>query len=184
MEFIDAVDFLHSPSRGAVQINADSDTNLTNDTVARTPTIRKILAGTAVASFLGLGLLFLQSMKTRDWAMAILTVVGGLSVIPWASYQASARDCWTGTLSLAVGSLGAIGAVVIYLTLFYFDWFREIFNDKGSGPIGMFLFAALGFGVGGYATLRLLIRLSLPTKTIGDGLVTSCFRETFKEKTR
>ncbi len=184
MRPIDAVDFLHSPGRGVAQMNADSDKKLTKVTVSRTPAIRIILAGTAVASFFGLGCLFLQSMKTRDWAMAILTVVGGLSVIPWASYQASARDCWTGTLSLTVGSLGAIGAVVIYLTLFYFDWFREIFNHKGSGPIGMFLFAALGFGVGGYATLRLLIRLSLPTRTTGDGLVTSCFRETFKEKTR
>ena len=146
-----------------------------HDADAKTSAVRVALAGFAVTSFLVLGILFLQSMSTRHWMMAIFTGVGALSIIPWASFRSAARDCWTGTFSLAVGSLGSILAVLIYLGLFNLEWFSEIFDHKGTGSIGMFFFAALGFGVSGYATLLILIRLSLPSSTSCSDLLTSCF---------
>ena len=159
-------------------MNTSSNQNPPQDVGARTPVIRVALAGFAVVGFLALGFFFLQSMRARDWPIAISTVVGALSVIPWACYRSSARDCFTGTLSLAVGSFCGIGAAIVYFGLFHFEWFSEIFNHKGTGPIGMFLFAALGFGLGGYATLHTLIRLSLPTSMRCSDFLTSCFSST------
>ncbi len=165
-------------------MNVNPDQNQTNFVGTRTPAVRAALAGIAVAGFLILGFLFLHSMKMHDWTIAILSVVGGLSVIPWASHRSSARDCWTGTVSLAAGALCGIGAVMIYLGMFHFEWFSEIFNHKETGPIGMSLFAALGFGVGGYATLLTLIWCSLPTSTSVPTLFTSCFKTTSSQKAR
>jgi len=155
-------------------MNTNPNQNPPQGIGARTSVIRVALAGFAVVGFLAFGFLFLQSMRERDWAIAISTVVGALSVIPWASYRSSARDCFTGTLALAVGAFCGIGAVIGYLGLFHFEWFREIFNHNRF-PIGMFLFAALGFAMGGYATLHTLIRLSLPSSTRCSDFFTSCF---------
>ena len=158
-------------------MNTNPNQNPPKDIGGRTPGIRVALAGFSVVGFLAFGFLFLQSMRERDWTIAILTVVGALSVIPWASYRSSARDCLTSTLALAAGAFCGIGAVIGYLGLFHFEWFREIFNHNGF-PIGMFLFTALGFGLGGYATLHTLIRLSLPSSTRCSDFLTSCFSST------
>ena len=159
-------------------MNTNPSRNPSKDVGAPTPVIRIALAGLAVVGFLVFGFLFLQAMRARDWAIAISTVVGALSVIPWASYRSSARDCLTGTLALAVGVFCGIGGVIVYFGLFHFEWFSEIFNHKGIGSIGMFLFFALGFGLGGYATLHTLIRLSLPSSTRCSDFLKSCFSST------
>ena len=126
-------------------MNTNPNQNPPQGIGARTSVIRVALAGFAVVGFLVFGFLFLQSMRERDWAIAISTVVGALSVIPWASYRSSARDCCLRVLwRWQLGHFCGIGAVIGYLELFHVEWFREIFNHNGF-PIGMFLFAALGF---------------------------------------
>ncbi|QDT11026.1 hypothetical protein K239x_30190 [Planctomycetes bacterium K23_9] len=144
----------------------------------RMPVIRAALAGFAVIGFLALGFLFLQSMRARDWPIAISTVVGALSVIPWASYRSTTRDCFAGTVALAAGAFCGIGAVIVYLGMFHYEWFSDVFDHKGIGPIGMFLFAALGFSLGAYATLHTMIRLLLPTSVRCSDFLTSCFSST------
>ena len=48
-------------------------------------------------------------------------------------------------LCVGVAALFAIG----YFTMFLFDWFERIFNDKSMGPFGLIVSVALGFAVGG-----------------------------------
>ncbi len=121
-------------------MNTNPNQNPPQGSGARTSVIRVALAGFAVVGSLVFGFLFLQSMRERDWAIAISTVVGALSVIPWASCRSSARDCFTGTLALAVGAFCGIGAVIGYLGLFPFEWFREVFASAViSGVISLLL---------------------------------------------
>ena len=156
----------------------NQDSNDVDDVREKVSVLRIGLAILAVVGFVAFGVLFLQSMGSRSWASAILAGVSGLSLLPWVSYRSAVRDCLTLTLSTTIGVFVGIGAIFAYLGMFHFDWFSDLFNDKGMGPIGMIVFMVAGFAMGWCATFHLLIRLSFPTSKSYSDFFTSCLNTT------
>ncbi|MDZ7618407.1 MAG: hypothetical protein U1E05_15485 [Patescibacteria group bacterium] len=122
---------------------------------------RYAIATLATGTFLYLGYLFLVSMRSRQWPEATIYLVGSLSSIPWALNECKIRDCFAGSIVVAIATLSAVASEFVYFAMFELDWFARIFNDKGAGEFGMLLFGISGFGVGGYACWRILALLRL-----------------------
>lgn len=122
---------------------------------------RYAIAALATIAFLSLGYMFLVSMRGRQWLEASAYLAGSLSAIPWALHESRARDCFAGSIVIAVGSLCAAASQVCYFAMFEFEWFNGIFNDKGAGEFGMFLFGSVAFVGSGYLCWRLLALIGL-----------------------
>lgn len=71
-------------------------------------------------------------------------------------------------LCVGCSALFAVG----YFTMFRFDWFERIFNDKGTGPFGLIMSVALGFAAGGLSGWWLLSWFRLDSMKVA--------RDTFK----
>ena len=117
---------------------------------------RYAIAALATVVFLYLGYMFLVSMRERQWLAATAYLVGSLSAIPWVVHDSKARACFAGSIVIAVGTLSAAASQVCYFAMFEFEWFNGIFNDKGAGEFGMFLFGSVAFVASGYLCWRLL----------------------------
>ena len=123
---------------------------------------RASIAVSATCAFLWFGYVFLNAMIDREWLRAVASVTVALAAIPWASHETDARNCLCASVAISIGAISAIASVLLYLKMFDFEWFERIFNDKGTGPLGMFLFAGVGFAFGGYVCWRLLALKRLP----------------------
>nr|WP_095740235.1 hypothetical protein [Rhodopirellula sp. SM50] len=122
---------------------------------------RYAIAALATVAFLSLGYMFLVSMRGRQWLEASAYLAGSLSAIPWALCDSKVRDCFAGSIMIAVGSICAAAAQVCYFAMFEFEWFNGIFNDKGAGEFGMFLFGSVAFVGSAYLCWRLLALIGL-----------------------
>ena len=147
-----------------LQMNPNNDSPLANDD-ATSNSFRVVVAVLTTIGFLVFGYLFLSSMRARQWYSAVPAGIAALTMIPWASHKTAARDCATGSLCTGVGSVCAVGTIFLYFALFDLEWFSGIFNHKDAGPLGMIIFAAIGFFSGACFTYRILLTLSFPTKS-------------------
>jgi hypothetical protein len=127
--------------------------------------VRYAVPALAVTLFFVLGCIGFFQAAERQWFTASLATTGTLMCIPFADHSASAslreRLAWSLIMPFAVG--GLVGFVLLYFQLFYFNWFKLIFNDKGSGEFGLFLFTIMGLVTGGYLGFGIL-------RLVGHGL--------------
>lgn len=131
--------------------------------------VRVSIAVLAIAVFFFLGFQFLKAMSDHRWIPALLSAAGVFAAIPWTSHRAAARNCLTASIALSVGTCSAAGMMLFYFMLFQLDWFERIFNDKGMGPLGLFVFAGAGFAAGAYLCWRLLCLTPLPLEpSVGE----------------
>jgi len=117
---------------------------------------RYAIATFATVAFLYLGYLFLVSMRGRQWLEATAYLAGSLSAIPWVMHESRMRDCFAGSVVIAVGTLSAAASQVGYFKMFEYEWFNRIFNDKGAGEFGMMMFGSVAFVTSGYLCWRML----------------------------
>ena len=128
--------------------------------------VRKFLAGIATLVFLYFGYAFVCGMMDRTWWSAVGFAAISLAAVPWSSTSAQLRDCLAGSLMMPVCVAGATLAAIGYFSMFQFDWFERIFNDKGSGPFGLIVSVVAGFGLGGLVAWWLLALLRVALQQI------------------
>ncbi len=87
----------------------------------------------------------------RNWWVALVSILLSLMAIPFADNTFPTRGRIGVSSMMPFVLLGIILHVGIYLLLFYFDWFRVIFNSKSSGPLGMIAAVLTGICTGGLA---------------------------------
>jgi hypothetical protein len=106
-----------------------------------------LLCTAVVASYAGAiaGAFWLLLHRYPISGAAIFTVA--LMVIPLFG-ESSWRERLANCLIMSFGVAGLYGGVGIYISLFRFEWFYDIFNNKGAGPLGLMVFA-FSFAVGG-----------------------------------
>ena len=140
-----------NPYRPPDERAADKDVALKAESVptSRVHFGRYIIAAIATASFFYFGYAFVHGMMNRAWWSALGFVTISLASIPWASTTTRLIDCLSGSLIMPLCVGVAATFAIGYFNLFHFDWFERIFNDKGVGPLGLFLSVALGFVAGG-----------------------------------
>ena len=70
------------------------------------------------------------------------------------------------SLSIAGASTVALSYVTIplFMLLFEWDWYERHFNDKGSGPLGFFIFTTIFVVLPAYIIYRCLMRFLRLTK--------------------
>lgn len=86
----------------------------------------------------------------RQWAVSFLPVTLALMLIPFVDHSSSLRERVGVSLIMPFALSGLVLFVVLYFQLFHFDWFKAIFNGKGSGPFGLVISVFLGIAAGGY----------------------------------
>lgn len=79
-------------------------------------------------------------------------LVATIALIGFMAAAALAGHSWRERVALALSVpffvAGGAAGFLVYLGLFSFRWFEAIFNDKGSGPLGLLIFVC-GFAVAG-----------------------------------
>ena len=98
------------------------------------------------------------------WWFPILTATV-LSIGPLLT-----NEPWSKRFALAIAGLGTLGlsyaTFPLFFLLFEWDWYEEHFNDKGTGPLGFFIFT-IGFVLTtGYLIYRVFLRLFARTPTV------------------
>jgi hypothetical protein len=129
--------------------------------MAKASTTRKLLGLAACTVFLYFGYWFIREMADWHWRHAAACVTCSLTALPWTSCRAKLQDCLVATLVIVFGTAGGIANAVGYFRMFECEWFRAIFNDKGAGPLGLFLSVAVGFALGAFIGWLLVSRTPL-----------------------
>lgn len=109
-----------------------------------------------VLAFFALGCIAIQRFLNREWMIALLAASASLMCIPWVDQTSQARERLAVSLVMPFAMAGLACTVLLYFQMFSFAWFEAIFNDKGSGPIGLMVSAITGLAAGGCMGWRLL----------------------------
>ena len=134
----------------------------TNETSRRS--YRFVITALACIALIALGYFWISSITGRKWINAAVTFTALVATAPWMFHHSHIRDAASASISIFVGALGAILATILYFQMFNFDWFRNAFNDKGTGPFGLLIFFGMGFIIGWLITCRFLFIISFPTE--------------------
>ena len=104
----------------------------------------------------------------RQWTVSYFPIVLALMLIPFADHSSALRER-VGLSLIMPFALGRLALfVILYFQMFHFHWFEAVFNDKGSGPLGLIVSAILGIAIGGYIGFRIVRRVGFfPNKTAG-----------------
>jgi hypothetical protein len=79
-------------------------------------------------------------------------LVAATAILGFIAAAACVGHSWRERIALALTVpyfvAGGVAGFFVYLAMFSLPWFEAIFNDKGSGPLGLLLFVC-GFSVAG-----------------------------------
>lgn len=93
--------------------------------------------------------------QRHAWAAAGITTC--VVTIPLASRR-SWRERAELSAILFCGLIGLVAGVTCYFSLFWLAWFAWVFNDKGTGPLGLIVFALGGATAAGWLARRFVPR--------------------------
>lgn len=128
------------------------------------PKLRVVITTLATIALVVLGYIWIVGITEPSWIKAAFSFISLVTVLPWIFHNSHARDAASASISIFVGACSAILATILYFQLFNVDWFRETFNDKGTGPFGLLTFFGVGFTLGWFFSCRVLIMMSFPTE--------------------
>jgi|SRR5579883_3107703 len=120
----------------------------------------RLLRGVGFLVFLAGFVAFDCCMLEHEYAIAVATLAGCLVLGPLITLDTWRRQV-VGVVVMLFVFLGLLTGTAIYFAMFYLDWFRSVFNHKGSGEAGWMLFVsafAVGGGFVGYGLTRLVGR--------------------------
>jgi hypothetical protein len=109
-----------------------------------------------VVAFLALGYLAIIQFLQRNWLISFVVGSGAWMCIPFADHSAPVRERFVGSLVAPFAMGGLACFVLLYFQMFRFAWFEAVFNNDGTGPIGLIFSAITGLGAGGFIGWRVL----------------------------
>lgn len=118
--------------------------------------IRHASSTVVVGAFFAIGYFAIRQWLEGQWLVAIFGAVVSLMCIPLVDHSSSIRKRLIASCLMPLPMVGLATFIFIYFQLFRIPWFERLFNDKGSGPVGLILFALPGFGAGCYLSWFIL----------------------------
>ena len=109
----------------------------------------RIVSTVAVIAFFAFGYFAIRLFLNGDVILSLLTATMSLMCIPMVEHTYSLRQRLACSSIMPFAMAGAACFVLLYFWMFRFVWFENIFNDKGSGPLGLMLAVVSGLMVGG-----------------------------------
>ena len=110
-----------------------------------------------VAAWLAVLAASLSMAADRRYVWAAAGTTACVITIPLAGRR-SWRERSALSAILLCGLIGLAAGVTCYFSLFWLPWFDSFFNDKGTGPLGLIVFALGGATAAGWLAKRFVPR--------------------------
>lgn len=117
---------------------------------------RHALSTVVVVAFLAIGYIAIRQLFDGHLFVAFMAGSASLMCIPLVDHTSDFRQRLFASCLMPFAMAGLALFVMLYFKLFRIAWFERLFNDKGSGPVGMIFFALTGMVAGGYIGWRIL----------------------------
>lgn len=159
----------------AAPTGIDESTDVTVTTTPGVPlTMRqRALSAVVVVAFLTLGYVALRQFLSHRWMLSFVAASASLMCIPLVDHTHSFRERCLASFVMPFAMGGLAFFVSLYFMMFQFAWFEAIFNDKGSGPLGLIVTALVGLVAGGIVGWRIVkcVKIGYPADTINSSSI-------------